>query len=55
MNLLPSQNHADSDHYTPSQLQVILEEEVSVGHGITHIHEIRPTREIIDVLTADWR
>ena len=28
---------------------------VSVGHGITHIHEIRTAKEIVDELTADWR
>ena len=28
---------------------------VSVGHGITHIHEIKPVKEIIDELTADWK
>ncbi|MBQ6390155.1 MAG: nitronate monooxygenase [Eggerthellaceae bacterium] len=28
---------------------------VSVGNGITHIHEIKSVQEIIDELTADWR
>lgn len=27
---------------------------VSVGNGITHIHEIKSAQEIIDELTADW-
>jgi enoyl-[acyl-carrier protein] reductase II len=28
---------------------------VSVGNGITHIHEIKTAQQVIDELTADWR
>ena len=60
VNVLPSQHHEDDDMFTPPQLKVIFEEGVPVvtfvgepNNGITHIHEIKSAKEIMEDLTAD--